>query len=61
MKELTQECKDLWESLGDVPVNDDNELELDWHIFSEGTHTNDIWLWFEDKFDISVAVDLMYL
>ena len=51
----------LWDSLGDVPVNDDNEIEIEWHGFEKGTHTDDIWLWFEDEFDISVAVDLMHL
>ena len=51
----------LWSSLGDVCVNDLDEIATDWHIFPAGTHRECIWLWFEEEFEgLSVAEDLMY-
>jgi hypothetical protein len=50
----------LWVSLGNVPINDNHELDEDWLMFSEFDDLNDIWRWFERVFDISVGDDLMY-
>ncbi len=48
--------KDLWEEFGDVPMNPDTEeIEKPWKHFLPGTHMEDIWHWFEEQFDISVA------
>lgn len=67
--ELTERIKDcpkdvlykfLWDLLGDVPVNDDGEIEVKYLDFEVGTDREDIWHWFEEVFDISVAEDLMY-
>ena len=52
---------ELWSNLGDIPVDNDNCIDIDWYLFDKGTHTDDIWLWFEDTFDVSVADDLMGL
>ena len=54
----------LWEDLKTVPVYhdgtlDDECLEEDWLIFPAGTHREEVWHWFEDYFDVSVATDLM--
>ena len=38
---------------------DTEKIETQWLWFNPGTHREDIWHWFEETFDISVAVDLM--
>lgn len=53
--------KDLWLEFGDIPMDPETEcIESKWHGFPAGTHREDIWHWFEETFDISVAEDLMY-
>lgn len=52
----------LWERFGDVPMDPETEeIEQNWNIFTAGTHREDIWHWFEDTFDVSVAEDLMHV
>jgi hypothetical protein len=51
----------LWESLGDVPIDEDECIEQSWNGFEKGTHREEVWHWFEDTFNISVAKDLMGL
>ena len=55
--------KVLWNILGDIPCDneDGDEISEKFLHFEIGTETDDIWHWFEDTFDISVAVDLMGL
>lgn len=47
----------LWQKLGDVPVNDDGELEEKFLHFEEGTDREEIWSWFEETFNISVGAE----
>ncbi|MCR2050924.1 hypothetical protein NSB25_27260 [Acetatifactor muris] len=48
--------KDLWENFGEVAMNPETEeIEEPWKHFLPGTHREDIWHWFEEQFDISVA------
>jgi len=56
-----EEAKRLWDLLGDVPTNDDNEIDEEFLHFEKGTDVFEIWHWFEEKFDLSVAEDLMYV
>lgn len=51
----------LWNKLGDIPTNEDDEIEEDFLHFEIGTDKFEIWHWFEEKFDLSVGKDLMYL
>lgn len=58
--------KELWEQFGEVPMNPETEcIETYWGSllwsghFLPDTHREEIWHWFEDTFDISVAEDLM--
>ena len=47
---------DLWEDFGNVPMDPDTEeIEEPWKHFLPGTHREDIWHWFEEQFDVSVA------
>lgn len=50
----------LWKDLGDVPVNEDECLDEQWCHFERGTNYHDVWHWFEEEFDLSVAEDLMF-
>lgn len=51
----------LWNDLGNIPVDDDDGIETAWEDFPAGTNKIEIWEWFEEKFNISVAVDLMHM
>lgn len=54
-------AEDLWEEFGDVPIDNDDYTERDWYSFPRGTNRFEIWTWFEEAFDLSVAIDLMHL
>ena len=50
----------LWMEFGDVPMDGETEcIETSWQGFPAGTHREEIWHWFEERFDLSVARDLM--
>lgn len=49
----------LWNSLGDVPIDEDECIDIDWNGFDKGTHREDIWHFFEETYNVSVAKDLM--
>lgn len=55
------ESKILWAELGDIPINDNEEIEERFLHFDIGTPRFEIWHWFEDEFNLSVAEDLMNL
>ena len=55
--ELT--AKEIWEKLGDIPVNDNGEIEEPFLEFEVGTDREDIWHWIEEEYDVRVY-DLMY-
>ena len=52
-------AEDLWQELGNVPVNDDGEIQEPFHQFSIGTHREAIWHWLEEEFGVAVH-DLMF-
>ena len=60
-------AKILWEELGDIPVNEEDELDEVFDpegfdaVFDKGTDKFEVWHWFEETFNISVAKDLMNL
>lgn len=54
--------KRLWWMFGYVPMDPETEnLEEDWLLFPKGTNREEIWSWFEEEFDVSVATDLMHV
>lgn len=60
--ERISEAKELWVQFGEIPTNPETEcIEEEWHGFSAGTFREDIWHWFEENFNVSVAEDLMGL
>jgi hypothetical protein len=49
----------IWEVLGDLPVNENNETDEQFLHFPVGTHREEIWHWLEDHVGIPVT-DMMY-
>lgn len=48
--------EELWETLEDIPMNPETEcIEESWLHFKKGTFREDIWHWFEETFNVSVA------
>ncbi|HCA5182994.1 TPA: hypothetical protein MW242_002618 [Acinetobacter baumannii] len=45
----------LWDNLGDIPINDDDEIESNFHIWQSGTDRFEIWHWFDEKFKDGLA------
>ena len=45
-----KEVEKLWGFLGEMPVNDDDEIEEDFLDFQEGTHKEEIWHWFDEVY-----------
>jgi len=58
-------AKYYWSKLGDVPVNEDDELDEEFQMddvtFGIGTDKFEVWHYFEERFNVSVAKDLMNL
>lgn len=38
----------MWDELEDVPIDEDECLDADWHGWSKGTHREEIWYWFDE-------------
>ncbi|CAH6992406.1 hypothetical protein VCHA53O466_140154 [Vibrio chagasii] len=54
-------AKVLWTDFGNTPTDETEHIDEDWFIFSQYTCRQEIWQWFESKFDLCVAEDLMYV
>ncbi len=59
--EVSAEAAEIWEKLGDIPIDEDECIEEKFMDFDIGTHREEIWHWIEDRYDISVALNLMHL
>ena len=53
-------AKRMWNHFGDVVIDEKDRIDEDWFIFDRGTSRFDIWTWFEETFNLSVALDLMH-
>lgn len=47
-------AKELWSRLGDIPVDDNECLELPFLDFKVGDERVDVWHWFEEEFNTEV-------
>jgi hypothetical protein len=56
-----ENLKKLWESFGNVPVNEDDEIDEDFHIWKKGTDKFFIWDWFDEELPNGIAKDLFNL
>lgn len=59
MKTL-EELKVLWDELGDIPVNNNDEIEKDFLSFPIGTDKFEVWDWFDEQCPNGLAKDLMF-
>ena len=48
----------LWDKLGDIPVNENDEIDEPFEHFEVGTDKVDIWKWFEWFFDITLGDEI---
>lgn len=55
------EIRELWDELSDVGIDINDDITSEWRGFAKGTSRFDIWTWFEECFNVSVALDLMNL
>lgn len=40
----------LWEDLGNIPVNNDDEIDKPFLHFEKGTDREEVWYWFGDTY-----------
>lgn len=45
----------IWEEFADIPINNDDELELDFYCWKKGTCRFEIWHWLDEKLPNGVA------
>lgn len=62
-KEFELDIKDfdwkiLWDKLGNIPVNENDEIDEPFEHFEIGTDKMDIWHWFEFFFDIKLGDEI---
>lgn len=50
---------DLWGHFSDVPVDQDDNIEIDFLCFEKGTPKLDVWHWFDDRCPNNLYDDLM--
>lgn len=54
----------LWNQLGNVHVNSSDEIRSEFKtpvlVFEKGTDVSTIWHWFEQRYNLSIAEDLMF-
>ena len=58
MKNIKQALK-VWDKLRDIPINDNDEIDLSFMHFEKGTDLHDVWHWIENTYDVSIVMDLM--
>ena len=39
----------MWDELEDVPIDENECIDIDWHGWSKGTHREEIWYWFDEN------------
>jgi len=51
-KHTLEELKILWESLGDISVDENEEIEQPFLDFEIGTNKYYIWKWFDEQYPL---------
>lgn len=39
----------MWDEFGDIPIDEDECIDVDWQGWSKGTHREEIWHWFDER------------
>lgn len=45
----------IWLAFGDIPINNDDEIETDFYCWEKGTYRFEIWHWFDEKLPNGIA------
>ena len=56
-----KKAKALWKTFEDISIDDDDNIDEPFLNFEKGTNRFEIFHWFEETFNVSVATDLMGL
>jgi hypothetical protein len=48
----------LWDKLGNVPTNENDEIEIPFEHFCEGSEKYEIWNWFEWMFNVKLGDEI---
>ena len=56
---IMNKAKQIWDNLGDIPIDNNECIEVEFMDFPIGTHREEIWIWIESFYNISV-VNLMF-
>ena len=59
LKDAEAQLLKLWDDLGNVPTNSDDEIETAFLQFPVGTNVSAIWYWIEQEHGVKVS-DLIY-
>ena len=59
MKKL-EEAKKYWSNLGNIPVNENDEIDEEFDGFPIGTDKIEIWSYIEEYFNVSIYEELMF-
>jgi len=69
-KENIEQAKEVWEQFGNICIDEDECIDTEFEAtfgnddqvsFDKGTERFDIWHWVEERFGVSIAIDLMGL
>ena len=52
---IPKDYEKLWSMFGDVPINNNDEIEQDFLWFPIGTDRFDVWHWFDENYPGGVA------
>ena len=55
-----EEARKYWGRLGDIPVNEEEEIDEPFDGFEKGTDIYSIWYHVEERFNVSIVKDLMF-
>ena len=45
----------LWDEFSNIPINLEDEIELDFYCWKKGTYRFEIWHWFDEKLPNGIA------
>lgn len=54
-----EELKKLWDEFSDVPVDNNDGIEREFHGFKVGTDRMEIWKWFDGKCPNGLVKDIL--
>ena len=46
---IDEALEKMWDELEDVPVDENECIDINWHGWIKGTHREEIWHWFDER------------